>query len=172
MLPQMAPSMRLNAISRPPASHTATLTLMFVSWALVRAACTIRLASASVSAMSGLLYWLRELPLLGGRAAVDHQFATRHVGRFVGRQVDDAVGDVFGRSRASHRETPQALLPLRLVLQHVLDHVGRDRAGVDGVAADVLLGVLDGRRLGEEAHGALGRGVRGGSPWGPDQTRR
>src|SRR5881396_1753900 len=131
MLPQMAPSMRLNAIRRPPASHTATLTLMFNSWALVRAACTIRLASASVSAMMVSFTGLRELPLLGGRAAVDHQFATRHVRRFVGREVDDAVSDVFRRSHTSHGQAPQALLPLRLVLQHVLDHVGRDRTGVD-----------------------------------------
>ena len=47
----MAPSMRLNAIKRPPASHTATLTLMFISRALFTASCTMRLASTSVRAM-------------------------------------------------------------------------------------------------------------------------
>jgi hypothetical protein len=33
--------MRLKAIKRPPASHTATLILMFISRALSTAACTI-----------------------------------------------------------------------------------------------------------------------------------
>src|SRR5262245_47206909 len=49
----MAPSMRLNAMSRPPASHTATLILMFISRALSSAPCTTLFASASVSDMSG-----------------------------------------------------------------------------------------------------------------------
>jgi hypothetical protein len=50
-LPQMAPSMRLNATRRPPASHTATLIRMFISRAFSTAPCTTWLASASVSAM-------------------------------------------------------------------------------------------------------------------------
>ena len=45
-LAQMAPSMRLKATRRPPASHTATLILMFISLALSSAPCTIRFASA------------------------------------------------------------------------------------------------------------------------------
>src|SRR3989442_6260096 len=48
----MAPSMRLKAIRRPPASHTATLILMFSSLALSSAPGTARLASARVRAMS------------------------------------------------------------------------------------------------------------------------
>src|SRR5262249_60021038 len=40
------------AISRPPASHTATLILMFISRALSMAAFTIRFASSRVRAMS------------------------------------------------------------------------------------------------------------------------
>src|SRR5437899_8674080 len=147
----MAPSMRLNAIRRPPASHTAALTLMFISWALVTAACTIRLASASVRAIVVLLF--------GGRAAVDDQLAARHVRRFIGGEVYHAVRDFLGRSHATHRQPPQALLPRRLVLERVLDHVGRDRPGMHRVGTDLVLGVLDRRRLGEDAHRTLRRAI-------------
>jgi hypothetical protein len=57
-LPQIAPSIRLNATSRPPASQTATLMRMFISLALSTAPCTIRLASARVRAMRCLLCWV------------------------------------------------------------------------------------------------------------------
>src|SRR4029450_8549546 len=109
----MAPSMRLNTIRRPPASHTAELTLMFISWALVTAACTMRLASASVSAIVDLLF--------GGRAAVDDQLAARHVRRFVGCEVYHTVLDFLGRSHAPHRQPAQALVARRPGLGGVLD---------------------------------------------------
>src|SRR5712691_4436177 len=51
-LTALAPSMRLNARRFPPVSHTAMLTLTWSSPALAIAACTIRLASVRVSAMS------------------------------------------------------------------------------------------------------------------------
>src|SRR5215470_15851653 len=50
-LAQLAPSMRLKAINRPPASQTATLMRMFISRALASATWMTWLASASVSAM-------------------------------------------------------------------------------------------------------------------------
>src|SRR5262245_43456387 len=101
--------------------------------------------------------------LLGGRSAIDHQLAARHERRLVGGEVDDAVGDVLRRPHPSHGQSAQTLLPVSFVLQHVLDHVGRNRAGMDGVAADAFLGVLDCCRLREQAHRALGRGVRSGT---------
>src|SRR6266850_3860779 len=100
----MAPSMRLNAIRRPPASHTAALTLMFISWALVMAACTMRLASASVRAIG-----CPSLFCCG--AAVDHELAARHVRRLVGREVYHTVGDLLGRSHTHHGQAPPVLLP-------------------------------------------------------------
>src|SRR2546428_3321858 len=51
-LTALAPSMRLNARRFPPVSHTAMLSLTWSSPALAIAACTIRLASVSVSAIS------------------------------------------------------------------------------------------------------------------------
>src|SRR5712691_3246852 len=90
--------------------------------------------------------------LLGCRATVDHQLAARHIRRFVRREVEDAVGDFIRRADTSHREPAETLLPGGSVLQHVLDHVGRDRSGVNGVTTDVFFRVLDGRRLGEESH--------------------
>ena len=53
-LPQIALSMRLNAIKRPPASHTATLILMLISLALAIAPRMTRLASSSVRVMARL----------------------------------------------------------------------------------------------------------------------
>src|SRR5215813_8314118 len=47
----MAPSMRLKATRRPPASQTATLILMLISCALATAPATILLASSSVRAI-------------------------------------------------------------------------------------------------------------------------
>src|SRR5499427_9599732 len=52
----MAPSMRLKATRRPPASHTATLILMLSSRALATAPCTIRFASSRVRATGSLLW--------------------------------------------------------------------------------------------------------------------
>src|SRR5215471_13257772 len=109
----MAPSIRLNATRRPPESQTAALTLMFISCALVMAAWMMRLASASVRAMSAPL-------LFSGSPTVDDQFAARHERRLVGRQKDDAVGDVFGRADAAHRQSAHTCLQLRLVLEHIL----------------------------------------------------
>src|SRR5690349_9617003 len=142
----MAPSIRLNAIKRPPESQTAALTLMFISWALVIAAWMMRLASASVRAI-GILLSGCVSDLLCRRAAVDDQLAARHESRFVRGEKEHAVGDILGRADTPHRQAPHALLQLSLVLQHILDHVRCDRPGMDGVTADAFLGVLDGGRL-------------------------
>src|SRR5215510_16520889 len=120
--------MRLKATRRPPASHTATLIRMFSSLALARAPCTIVLASASVNAMSTL----SSRGLFRGGATVDDELAARHVGRFVGRQVEHAVGDFLRRAHASHGQAAESLLPGRTTLEQILDHVGGDRAGVHG----------------------------------------
>src|SRR5262249_61453875 len=112
----MAPSMRLKATRRPPASQTAALTLMFISCAFVMAAWMMRLASASVRAI--------ECPsLFCGCAAVDDELTASHERRFVGCQKDDPVGHVFGRADPAHRQPAHARLPLGLGLAHGPVHV-------------------------------------------------
>src|SRR5215471_8947138 len=142
--------MRLNAIRRPPASQIDTLTLMFISCALVMPAWMMRLASASVRAMSLPPVCVKRL--FRGGPAIDDELAPRHERRLVRGQKQHAIGDVLRRADTPHREATHALLELSLVLQHVLDHIGRDRSGVHRIAADPFLRVLDRRRLGEEPY--------------------
>src|SRR5688572_8790415 len=81
-LAQIAPSMRFNATSRPPASQTATVTAMFNSPALAIAPATTRLASSSVSAMNSLQVRLdtRMLLHLGRARAGQHPLVANPAG--------------------------------------------------------------------------------------------
>src|SRR5262245_25816645 len=125
----MAPSMRLKATSRPPASHTATLILMLSSRALSMAPCTIRFASARVSA-TGRLLWCEET-LRGRHGQV--------------RQLLEVLGKGFGHARGvlDHHRLASAR-GQREGHGHAVVVVGGDGGGTDA------RGRMHGERVGAD----------------------
>jgi hypothetical protein len=101
------------------------------------------------------------LILLRGSAAIDHQFRPCHIGRLIGRQIQHAIGDLFRSPESAQRHPPAELRQSARIGLRAAHHGRINRAGMDGVTADVVLGVLHRRRLAEETHAALGRGVGG-----------
>ena len=108
--------------------------------------------------------------LLGDPSAVDDELGAGYVGGLVGGEVDDPVGDLLGLADAAHGDLGEHVLSELLIIVHVGRHGGLDGAGVDGVAADVVLGVVDGDGLGEDADGALGGLVGGMAGVGADDA--
>ena len=96
-------------------------------------------------------------------AAVDDQFGAGYEGGFVGCQVDGAVGNFAGLAHPAQGQALHSQSHTVRVVEGVGNHIGFNGAGVNGVAADALAGVLDGGGFGEQADGALGGGVAGGA---------
>src|SRR6266404_2983386 len=99
--------------------------------------------------------------LLGQRAAVDDQLAAGHVGGVVGGEVEHRAHDLGDGAHPAQGHALEALLHGVAVAEGAVEHLGVDRARVDRVAADLVLGVLGRGHLGEEPDGALARRVGG-----------
>ena len=94
----------------------------------------------------------REAAVHGNRGPVDER-------GLVAREVDQRVGDVCCAGEPSKRHFAESLRPALGVLEHGLHEGGFHRAGVDGVAADIVLRVSHGHRFREQGQGALGRRI-------------
>src|SRR5215813_5761539 len=93
--------------------------------------------------------------------AVHHELAARDVRRLVRSQVEHGRHDLRHRSHATERHPVEPLRDgLLVALERAVEHLRVDGAGMHRVAADLVLGVLARRHLGEDADGALARGVR------------
>src|SRR4029453_6154001 len=87
---------------------------------------------------------------------VDHQFAARDPRRFVGGEVEAAGGDVIRRAEAAERSGFDPLARDVGIGMAGDGHRRVDEARMDRVHADLVGRVLDRRRLGKDAHRALG----------------
>ena len=101
--------------------------------------------------------------LLGGHAAVDHQFGPGDEGRLVGGQVQDARRDVFRLTHAAQGRLGNAFLMDVRVVMVGPGHGGVDESGMDRIGPDVLRCVLNGGGLIEDSDRALGGMVSGRS---------
>ncbi len=95
-------------------------------------------------------------------AAVDDHGVADHEGGRVRAQPDDGRGDLLGLAHPPDRLLRDHLrAPFGRAPGEAIHHRRVDVAGADGVDADVLRGVVEGRRLGEADHAVLRGGVRG-----------
>ena len=127
----------------------------------------------------GTTAWPRLRPSAGRDAAVDHQLLAGHVVGGLGAQEQHAVGDVLRLADAGQRHhRRRALARIDRRVAACCPRAGRDLApdrrgddaGMHRVAADVVGGMLQRHRLGEQPHAALGRRV-GGEPGRAAQAR-
>src|SRR5262247_392362 len=81
-------------------------------------------------------------------AAVRRQRRAGDEAGIIGREEDDAAGDLLRLAQPAERDVRQDVF-LQHVLGHGLDHLGRDIAGADGVDGDPALGALLRQRFGE-----------------------
>ena len=110
--------------------------------------------------------------LLGGEPSVNHQLRPGHEGRFVRRQVQDAVCNLVGGAGAAHRcSRLDPLEPFR-ILESPIGHGGIGETWMHGIDPDVLFGVLNSGRLGEEADGPLGGVIGRGAGTSDDALGR
>src|SRR5690606_4185668 len=109
--------------------------------------------------------------LLGGEAAIHHEFGAGDVLCLVGGEEQHAVGDVIRLPHEAHGDGGvDDVVLLGVVADGVLLDVGPDHPGVNGIAADPVLGPLDGDALAEQPHRALAGGV-GRHPGNTHQPR-
>src|SRR6266705_516657 len=101
----MALSMRCSAISRPPASHTAALTLMLSCCAFAKAPRRMRLASSSVRLMAFLRS--RETVIFLAAPTIESRPPLRQsdIGAAARSEESEAA------ERAARREEPQRVEP-------------------------------------------------------------
>src|SRR3954469_8342844 len=100
----------------------------------------------------------------GDRSGIHRHLDAGHERRVVEAQPDDRGGDLLGRAEAAQRlRTQDLLLAVGRLARHQRRH---DRPRADGVHADPLVGVLDGRVLRQPADPVLARGVRAQEPDG------
>ena len=94
-------------------------------------------------------YSRRDRFLLGGDSSVNHQLRPGHEGRFVRRQVQDAVCNLVGGAGSAHRCSRLDLLEPFRFLESPIGHGGIGETWMHGINPDVLFGVLNSGRLGE-----------------------
>ena len=97
--------------------------------------------------------------LLSGSAAIDHQFRPRHKGGLIRGQIEHAIGDILCRPDAAERDELKPGGALGRIALRLLDHRRINGAGMHGVAADIVFGILHRRPLTEDTHRTLGRSV-------------
>jgi len=106
-------------------------------------------------------------------AAVDHHGVADHEGGRVRAQPDDGRCDLLGLAHPLDRLLRDHLrAPFGRAAGEAFHHRRLDVAGADGVDADVLRGVIEGRRLGEAKHAVLRGGVRGAALDADDSCAR
>jgi len=101
--------------------------------------------------------------LLGGQPSVYHQLGPGYERRFVRCQVQDAVCNLVGGTGPAHRRSRHHLLEPFLILESPVGHGGIREAWMHRVDPDVLFGVLDSGRLGEQPNGPLGGMIGSGA---------
>src|SRR6185437_5861464 len=110
---------------------------------------------------SFLSFRSRSVQLLNGLAAIDDHGTADDEASRLRTQPDDRIGDFFGPPHPSDwflRDHPRP--PFSGAAGEASHHRGVDIAGADDVNANVLCGVIEGRRPGEADHAVFRRGIR------------
>src|SRR4030095_2934118 len=113
---------------------------------------------------------LSPLPaLLGSCTTIDDEFTASDKRRLIGGQIQHAIGDICGRASSAKGDTPQPLFPYSGITQAIAHQLTVNGARMNGVAADLVFGVVDGGRFGKESYRAFRGGVRRGAIGTADQ---
>jgi len=106
-------------------------------------------------------------------AAVDDHGVPNDEGSRVGAQPDDGLRDLLALAHPSDRLLGNHLgAPFIRAAGEATHHRGVDVAGTDGIDADVLRGVVEGRCLGQSDRAMFRSGVRGAALDADDSCAR